>query len=284
MSSREDSAAAAAAVDSYVDSSVLVVTLARSDSGNRLNPELLSALGRTIVSADETPGVRAVLLRSDGPAFCHGMDLEALRASGWDLKRVTETVELYTDLLFKIHASHRPVVAVVRGEVKAGGVGLASACDVVIGTDGASFEMAEVLFGIVPANVLPFLLGPRLTLQKTRALVLTAKKVEAPEALRLGLLDELVADDGLEKKVKETFKRLLAASPRALGAAKTLSARLAGRTADVDFKKTLALTRDTLIDLLSAAETQKAIEGFLEGELPSWYERFKPRRPLTGKE
>ncbi|MBN2353058.1 MAG: enoyl-CoA hydratase/isomerase family protein [Spirochaetales bacterium] len=274
------SAEAAAAVDSYVDSSVLVVTLARSGAGNRLNPELLSALHRAIVGADEQPEVRAVLLRSDGPVFCHGMDLEALRVSGWDLKRIRETVEIYTDLLFNIHTSSRPVVAVVRGEVKAGGVGLASACDVVIGTTGASFEMAEVLFGIVPANVLPFLLGPRLTLQKARALVLTAKKVEAAEALRLGLLDELVEDAELEKKVKDTLKRLLAASPRALQAAKTLT----GQIADVKFWSLLKLTRDALIDLLCRPETQKAIEGFLEGELPSWYERFKPQRPLTGKE
>jgi enoyl-CoA hydratase/carnithine racemase len=203
-----------------------------------------------------------------------------LRESGWDLKRVREAVELYADLLFAVLTLSLPVVAVIQGEVKAGGVGLASACDAIIGTPAASFEMAEVLFGLVPANVLPFLLGPRLSLQKARYLVLTAKKVEAEEALRLGLLDELVADADLEKKAKDILKRLLSFSPRALARAKSLTLQLDGR----DLWSRLKLTKNALIELLRDPASQQAIEGFLEGNLPPWSLRFKPQQPLIVKE
>jgi enoyl-CoA hydratase/carnithine racemase len=269
-----------AAIDRYVDSSVSVITLANSREGNRLNPELFDGLREAIREADGNPGVRAIVIRSDGPVFCHGMDLPALRTTGWDLERIKQAVGLYTDLLYLIHTLGKPVIAVVRGEVKAGGVGLAAACDLVIGTPEANFEMAEVLFGILPANVLPFLMGPRLPLQKARALVLTAKKVAGAEALRLGLLDELVTDDELEKKTKEILKRLLSFSPRALAETKRLTLALDGR----DLPRILTLTRDALVTLLADRDTQKAIEGFLEGELPPWSLRFKPQRPLTSKE
>jgi methylglutaconyl-CoA hydratase len=269
-----------AVIDHYVDSSVSVITLANSREGNRLNPVLFSARAAALREAEADPGIRAVLLRSDGPVFCHGMDLGGLRQSGWDLARIEEAVGLYTDLLLLIHSLPKPVAAVVRGEVKAGGVGLVSACDCVIGAEEASFEMAEVLFGIVPANVLPFLLGARLTLQKARYLVLTAKKVEAEEAWRLGLLDELVPAVDLEKKVKEILKRLLSFAPRALAETKSLTGILDGR----NLPGLTVLTRKTLIGLLSDRSVQEAIEGFLEGHLPPWSRRFKPEQPLIPKE
>jgi enoyl-CoA hydratase/carnithine racemase len=159
-------------------------------------------------------------------------------------------------------------------------VGLAAACDCVIGTNAATFEMAEVLFGIVPANVLPFLLGARLTLQKARYLILTAKKVAADEALRLGLLDELVPEEELEKTLKAVLKRLLTFSPTALAETKSLTAALEGK----NLGEAVTLTRKTLVRLLSDPETQKAIEGFLEGELPAWRRKFKPQQPLIPKE
>ncbi len=269
-----------AAIEQYVDSSVSVITLAGSREGNRLNPFLFNALTAAVRKAESDHDVRVVLLRSDGPVFCHGMDLGGLRESGWDLEQIESAVGLYTDLLSLIHTLSKPVVAVIRGEVKAGGVGLVSACDGVIGSEEASFEMAEVLFGIVPANVLPFLLGARLSLQKTRYLVLTAKKVGAREALQLGLLDELVPGVELERKVKEVLKRLLSFSPRALAETKLITRSLDGR----DLAALVALTKQTLIGLLRDRSTQKAIEGFLEGQLPPWSQRFKPQQPLVPKE
>jgi enoyl-CoA hydratase/carnithine racemase len=280
MSSREESARALAAVDSYVDSSVLVITLADGRGGNRLNPALFHAFAQALAEARQRTDVRALLIRSNGPAFCHGMDLPALKASGWDLEAIDEAVGLYTELLLSIHTLPKPVVAVIEGDVKAGGVGLAAACDAVIGTPAATFEMAEVFFGIIPANVLPFLVGARISEAKARYLVLSAKKVQAEEALRLGLLDELFAPEELEKKVKDLLKRFLSFSPAALAEGKALCTRLGGR----DLPALLELTRQTLGRLLRDPAVQKAIDAFLEGGLPSWSERFKPARPLLCKE
>jgi len=172
------------------------------------------------------------------------------------------------------------VVAVIRGEVKAGGVGLAAAADYLIGTETASFELAEVFFGVLPANVLPFLQGLRLSPGRARAMILSARKLNAAEALDLGLLDEVHPDDHLEKKTKELFKRLLMFSPSALEATKKLTLRLSG----INLPALLKLTKHTLVDLLMNKKTQEGIEAFLEGGLPPWAGRFRPEHPLIVRE
>lgn len=265
-----------AAVESYVDSSVCVVTLCRGAEGNRLNPEILGELSRAIGAAQGDASVRALLIRSNHKNFCHGMDLGALRQSGWQRDKIEETVALYTEILFTLYTLSKPVVAVVQGDVKAGGVGLAAAADYLVGTETATFEMAEVFFGIIPANVLPLLQGMRTTPARARSLVLSARKLTAHEALAAGLLDDVVAEEALEKTVKDLFKRLCSFSPTALAAAKRLTAELSG----IDLKAQFELTKKTLISLLQEKKTQEAIDDFLEGGMPSWAARFKPQKPL----
>ena len=95
----------------------------------------------------------------------------------------------------------------------------------------ATFELGEVIFGLIPANVLPYMLALRMSPQKARYLVMSSRRISASEALRLNLVDEVgrpVHD--AERRVREIFKRLLCSSPRALAAAKEFTAELLGTT------------------------------------------------------
>jgi enoyl-CoA hydratase/carnithine racemase len=267
-------------IDSYVDSSVFIITLANSKEGNRLNPQLLTGLSSALKQACDREDVRAILIRSNGTAFSHGMDLGALLKSGWNIKLIEETVGLYGDILYSIYTLPKPVIAVVEGAVKAGGVGLVSAVDIVLGSQEANFELAEVFFGLIPANVLPFFAGLRVSYQKARSLILSARKIDAAEALRIGLLDEVCPKTDLEKTLKNLLKRLLSFSPRALAETKILTARLFDR----DIPAGIALAKSTLISLLLDKEVQTGIETFLQGDMPPWSIRFKPENPLLIKE
>ena len=146
-----------APVEQYVDSQVAVITLNDGEHGNLLSPEGLAALASAFDHTLHDPGVRAVLLRSNGPAFCLGMDLARLAAHDSARSRMDaeRAVDSFAGVLQTIYSAHLPVVCLVEGEVKAGGVGLACACDIVVATERTTFELGEVIFGLIPANVLP---------------------------------------------------------------------------------------------------------------------------------
>lgn len=261
------------------DGALGIVTLDDPAGGNRLNPGSLAALFAAVHGLAGDAGVRAILLRSSGAAFCHGMDLAGLSAAGADRRRegIDEAVGLYVRLLSCIHEAPKPVIAAVRGSVKAGGIGLVSACDVVVAAEDSSFELGEAFFGIVPANVLPFLLGLRIPLQKVRYLVLTARALSGRDAAGIGLVDELYPSADLERGLRELLKRVWRTSPAAAAEAKSFTRSLIG--VDLETAKTRA--REKLGELLGREEVIAAIAAFVDGSVPSWFAKWKPSAPLV---
>jgi enoyl-CoA hydratase/carnithine racemase len=267
-----------APVEQYVDSQVAVITLNDGEHGNLLSPEGLAEVASAFDRTLHDPGVRAVLLRSNGPAFCLGMDLARLAAhdSARSRRDAEEAVDGFSGLLQTIYSAHLPVVCLVEGEVKAGGVGLACACDIVVATERATFELGEVIFGLIPANVLP-LLTLRVSPATARSLVMGSRRLSAPEALRLNLVDELVPGTDAERRVREIFKRLLCSSPRALAAAKEFTAELVG----MPLEQGGILARQRLVEMMHDPRTLEGVAAFQEGHMPAWFSRFRPSRPLS---
>ncbi|HEX7511047.1 MAG TPA: enoyl-CoA hydratase/isomerase family protein [Chitinivibrionales bacterium] len=267
-------------IESTVDSSVFIITLSNSKEGNRLNTHVLTQCSSALTLAGSREDIRAVLIRSNGPTFSQGMDFGALVSCGWEKKLIEESVELYADLLYSMYTLPKPVIAVVEGDIKAGGVGLASAADIILGSPDANFELAEVFFGLIPANVLPFIAGLRVSYQKARALILSAKKIDAMEALRIGLLDEVYPKLELEKNLKNLLKRLLAFSPRALAETK----KFTGKLFPANLPALMTDAKAAFLSLVLDREVQTGIESFLQGGVLPWGVRFKPENPLLVKE
>jgi enoyl-CoA hydratase/carnithine racemase len=116
-------------------------------------------------------------------------------------------------------------VALISGDAIGGGLGLAAACDVVLATPKARFGLPESLFGLVPGTILPLLLE-RVRPQKLRLLALTGETIDAEQAEGLGLVDERVNDDQLERTAKAWVRRLSRSRTEAVGAWKELTARV----------------------------------------------------------
>ena len=268
-----------AQIDQYEDSQVAVITLNDGEHGNLLSPEGLGELAAGLDTALQDPRVRAVLLRSNGPAFCLGMDLARWAAPESPATRSEseEAIDRYAGLLKAIFSARVPIVCLVEGEVKAGGVGLASACDIVLAGERASFELGEVIFGLIPANVLPYVLSLRMAPQKARYLVMSSRRIGASEALRLNLVDEILPDADGERRVREIFKRLLCSSPRALAAAKEFTAELIGTTPEEGG----VLARRRLLEMMHDPSTWEGVRTFQAGHAPAWFSRFRPGRPLV---
>ncbi len=264
-------------IEHCLDAGVALITLGDSENGNRLNYESLELM-LSLFRRSLTEEARVIVLRSSADVFCLGMDLVKLQSESRE--RLEKAISFYVDLLYAIYTSAKPVVCLLDGDVKAGAVGIVSACDAVLSTDRTTFEMGEVIFGLIPANVLPYLFSLRISPQKARYLTLVSKKISASEALGLGIIDELYRDSDFEKGVRNVIKRLFRSSPRALAEAKSFTADLLGRP----FDEIRALAKKKFLELTGRDEVTQAVKAFNDGETPAWFERYKPGVPLTTKE
>lgn len=265
-----------------VDSGLALITFMDSDGGNRLNPDSLSLLQNHLDTALADQSVRVIALRAAGPAgkaFCLGMDLDKLgeslnSSSEQDNRRAA--VQAYGTLLECIGSCAKPVVALVGGPVKAGGIGLVAACDIVLASSSASFELSEVLFGLIPANVLPYLLSRRMGVQKARYLILSAKCLDGSEAQNCGLVDQCCSDESAESTVKNLLKTMMRGEPGALAVTKHFLCEAEG----MERAELRHYAVDTLLELMENSAVKTALTAFANGETPPWFGRFKPQQAI----
>jgi polyketide biosynthesis enoyl-CoA hydratase PksH len=206
------------------------VRINRPEAGNTINGRLVEEL-HSVLSVcervDTAPPVTIFILEGLPDVFCAGGDFEAAP----DDADPEPLYELWT----RLARAPFVVIGVVRGRTNAGGVGMASACDIVLGDRTASFGLSELLFGLYPACVLPFLIR-RIGLQKAHYLALMTRPINADDALRWGLVDAV--DDDLDKLLRQHVSRLERLSKPAIGRYK----RYIGALADsVESCKSLAL-------------------------------------------
>ena len=232
----------------------------------------IAALDALLESAEESKRCRVLVIESNPGVFCRGIDFEYLVAHAGEDQ--SERLAGYARCMERLRASPRVIVGLVDGEATGGGVGLAAATDLLIATARSRFMLPECVFGLIPAMVLP-LLYERMPVQKARWMALSGRSVKADEALALGLVDELVEGPiQLEQALRRTLKRLLRASPRALARLKRHSTQIASQPR----AEALQLgARQTSADLLEL-ETIAAIRGFMAGESPPWFERYRPTK------
>jgi enoyl-CoA hydratase/carnithine racemase len=268
-----------APIEQHVDCHLAVITLNDGEHGNLLGPEGLESLAAALDQSRRDADVRAILLRSNGPSFCLGMDLArwAANPSPAAAAEAEKGIALYAGVLANIFSAPLPVICLVEGEVKAGGVGLVCACDIVVAGDQAAFELGEVIFGLIPANVLPYMLSLRMPPQKARYLVMSSRRLSAAEALTVNLVDEVVPAADAGGRVREICARLLRSAPRALAAAKEFTAELIGLTPE----EGAALARGRLVSMMRDPATVEGVTAFQEGNVPAWFTRFRPRQPLS---
>jgi enoyl-CoA hydratase/carnithine racemase len=219
---------------------VRALTMNRPDKRNALNLSLSEALYEALREADKTEAVRAIVLTGTGPAFCAGADLTefaALSAANAAL------VERRADITAKLHGVFsqlkKPVVTAINGAAMGGGAGLALAGDIALMSATAKLGYPEVKHGIVASVVMANLVrqaGRKAAFE----LVATGEPIDAARALTLGLVNRVVAPEGLMGEAMQTAQKLAAVAPQALAATKTLFYRVA----ELPFEQALEAGRD----------------------------------------
>ena len=256
---------------SQFDGGVARFIMAGADTGNILSRDLLADLKEALTQAGMDETCRVIVISAVGRSFCAGMDLDLFLE---DRLPDPEYFRLFADCLKLVCRSSRPVVAGVQGETLGGGVGLVAACDWVVATKDASFMLPEVVAGMIPAVITPFL-GRRLSPARIRGLTVCSKRVDSTEAKMIGLVDE-VADSGLEGAVEQWVGRILRSSPEALTASKTYFDRLfAG-----DFDQQVDTALDAVMSWLECPGVVEGIRCFSEGYTPPWFGTMKVNKEV----
>jgi enoyl-CoA hydratase/carnithine racemase len=157
-------------------------------------------------------------MHGDAETFCRGLELG--RVCDEDPRPALET---FASCLESIRTGNKPVVGLVQGAAAAGGVGLAAACDAVLATTEATFTLTELLFGLTPAIIFPYL-AQRLSPQKLRWIVLSAQTLTAHEALHAGLADFVCPSEKAPIVLRSWVRRLQRVEPNAVGIWKRIAA------------------------------------------------------------
>jgi enoyl-CoA hydratase len=245
-----------------VEGSVARLTLDSPDNRNALSTALVDEMHQGLTAAHDEPGVRVVVLSHTGGTFCAGADLaEAAGRDPGDL--AVERAREMTRLLRRILELPMPVIGAVDGPVRAGGLGLIGACDIVVAGQSSTFALTEARIGLAP-SIISLALLPKMTARAAGRYFVTGEKFGAAEAADIGLVT--VAAEDVEATVAALTDAIAKGSPQGLAASKALTtaAILAGFDRDAE-----ELTAQSA-RLLVSDEAREGMLAFLEKRPPRW--------------
>ena len=250
------------------DSAVASVTLNRPDKRNAVSYELIDDL---ICALEEVrnSSARILILTGAGKAFCSGMDLDNLKTLiGRTSEQNIDDSRTMASLFRSLYEFPKPTIAAVNGAAIAGGAGLALLCDFTLAVPEAKFGYTEVRIGFVPAIVSTFLLrqvGEKIA----RDLLLTGRIFDAAEALKMGLINEVVAPEMLLDRARQLAGQLAENSPLSLFYTKRLLIDHARAGLDTQIE---AAIRENA-GIRESADFREGIDSFLEKRKPKWMGR-----------
>jgi methylglutaconyl-CoA hydratase len=246
---------------------IATLTLDRPEVHNAFDDHLIAGLTARLRELEHTADVRVVVLAASGRSFSAGADLNWMQrmARYSEAENLRDAVAL-ADLMHTLNALSKPSIARVQGPAYGGGVGLVACCDIAVGTPAASFALSEVRLGLIPSVVSPYVIAA-IGERQARRYFLTAERIDAAEALRIGLLHVLVEEARLEEAVGGVVDQLLQAGPKAQGAAKHLIASVVNRPID---RRLVEDTADRIARIRVSPDGREGVNAFLEKRPAAW--------------
>jgi methylglutaconyl-CoA hydratase len=244
---------------------VAIITLNRPEKRNAISFELIDDLVRALEEVAKSQAI-VLILTGAGKAFCSGMDLENLKALlGRAPEQNLQDSQTMVQLFRSLYEFPKVTIAAVNGPAIAGGTGLALLCDFTLAVPESRFGYTEVRIGFVPAIVSTFLLR-QIGEKQARDLLLTGRIFGAEEALRLGLINEIVPPEDLLTRTRQLAASLMENSASSLRATKQLLTDHARKELDAHID---AAVRENAA-IRKTADFREGISAFLEKRKPVW--------------
>ncbi len=243
------------------------VTLNRPDVHNAFDDHLIQLLTRELEALDRDPSVRVVVLAAAGKSFSAGADLNWIkRTADYSEAENLADAKALAGLMKTLSGLSKPSVAAVQGAAYGGGVGLIACSDIAIASETAGFSLSEVKLGLIPAVISPYVIAA-IGERQAHRYMLSADRFDAREALRIGLVHQVTAAEGLEAGVGHMVETLLANGPEAMAETKKLIAAVAGRPRDDTL---IADTAARIARVRGSEEGREGVAAFLEKRKPGW--------------
>lgn len=246
-----------------VDGEVARLTLDRPEH-NLLNERMLAEIGVGINSVAGQSGIKLIVLDSAQKAFCGGIEV-----GEYTQRRVFQLLDAFHMAFSAMLDSSKPLLVVVNGPAFGGGAELAALGDLVIATPNARFAQPEIKLGVFPplaAAILPYILGPKLALEQ----VLTGEAMTAERAHEFGLINWLVPENELQKKVDEVTAKVCAQSGPVLTMAKKAIIGSMGLPLREGVRNSMKVFLNELADL---EDSQEGLRALVEKRAPKWKNR-----------
>lgn len=245
-----------------VSAGIARLTLDSPQNRNALSTALVTQLhdGLRTAAADTT--VRCVILGHEGGTFCAGADLgEAAGREPGDV--AVDRAREMTRLLRAILELPVPVIGAIDGHVRAGGLGLVGACDVVVAGPSSTFALTEARIGVAP-SIISLTLLPKMSARAAGRYFVTGERFGAAEAADIGLIT--IAADDVDARVAALAAEVAKGSPQGLAASKALTtaAIIEGFDRHADSLTELSAR------LFVSDEAREGILAFLEKRPPNW--------------
>ncbi len=252
----------AALVETSRDGHVALFRLNRPEARNALSPELMAELGEQVARHDADPDVRCIVIAGSDEVFAAGADIGALAE-----REFHEAVFHPAAAFWKRVAECRtPMIAAVSGWALGGGCELALCCDMIVASETAEFGQPEINLGIIPGGGGTQRLARVLGKQRTMELVLTGRRIDAEEAERLGIVNEVAPAGEWLEHAMELAQRVAKRPPLAAKLAKqaVLAADETGLAAGLEQER-------RLYELAMATEDRvEGTKAFMEKRKPEF--------------
>ena len=248
---------------------ILAITMNNPDKLNALSESMIDALQEALDEAAETPGVKCVILRGAGRAFCAGHDLKELTAARNGPDQGHAYFKLIFDkcaaMMMSVTRLPQPVIAEVHSAAVAAGCQLVATCDMAVAAERARFGVNGVDIGLFCSTPM-VALSRNVSRKRAFEMLTTGRLVDAREALDLGLVNRVVADENLALETRELAS--LVASK--LGAAVKVGKQAFYEQAHMSLEDAYRYAGEVMVENLLYRDTEEGISAFLEKRPPTW--------------
>jgi methylglutaconyl-CoA hydratase len=244
------------------------IWLNRPERHNALHTGLIAELQRAVDLLSQEAAVRVLVLGGRGASFCAGGDLDWMREQAAEPYEVNlEEARQLARTIRTLALCPKPTLARVHGAALGGGMGLVAACDMALASRNATFGTTETRLGLTP-SVIALYVVQAIGERAARHCFLTGARFDAAEALRIGLVQQVVEAAELEQRVESTLQSICLGGPQAQAHCKWLLAELRGRNPALD--TTIDESARSLASVRAGDEAREGMEAFFNRRKPSW--------------
>ena len=252
--------------------SIAILTLNRPEARNSLSEAILVALGEAFTRIAHEPKVRAVVLAANGPAFSAGHDLKEFKSHRSDSDRGRANfkyiMELCSTVMQQIVNLPQPVVAAVQGIATAAGCQLVASCDLAVASAAAKFATPGVNIGLFCSTPM-VALSRNVARKHAMEMLLTGDMISAEDALRIGLVNRVVAPGSEREEALALGRKIATKSAHVVKIGKEAFYR----QIELGLKDAYRYAAEVMVENMLARDAEEGIDAFVEKREPKWEDR-----------